>query len=213
MSKQLRLGIDCDGVLSDFTRGYLAVLKEASGGKMCSLHESHGEPDCWYWPTKYGYTKEEDAKAWELIKKSPTFWADLPAYLETAPALDVLSQIYAEGHEVYFITNRPGLATHAQTSMWLMQHGYPMPLVLVREQKGPVVQGLGINFFIDDKPSNCYEVRDATAHCRVFLLSRPWNQDKKTAEKCAFLGIEIIATLREFFDVLAKEEHADAVAE
>lgn len=225
--KQLKLGVDVDGVLADFNRGYLSILEHVSGGKKCELSTSGAEPNCWHWPERYGYTKAHADEAWRVIKASPMFWASLPPYLETEAVISTLRELYAHEHEVYFITNRMGLHPHAQTLGWLMNQGFPLPTVLVSEDKGPIAKGLKLTHFIDDKPENCWEVdeecntielSDGTrqrlkdAPCRVFMLKRAWNDHQRIVEEASERGITIVPTLRHFFEELAHEEGTIAIA-
>lgn len=207
MSKQFKLGVDVDGVLADFTRGYLAALKTVTNGQECELHTTKADPKCWNWPVEYGYTKADESAAWKLIKSDPLFWFSLPSNFEAPLALDVLREIYASGHEVYFITNRMGIHPHVQTYGWLMKYGYPNPQVLVSEDKGPIAKGLKLTHFIDDKPSNTYEVAVASPSTKVFLLKKNWNDHEDVRIACKSMGIEIITSLKEFFDIIAAEEN------
>lgn len=197
-----RLGVDCDGVIFDFTSAYARMLEKVSG-KTCTLTPGT-EPHCWNWATEYGFDKGDDSKAWREIKKDPQFWATLAPKQEAAQAIAALNNIYRAGHEVYFITNRPGIAPHAQTIIALGLLGMEIPQVLVSEDKGPVAKGLKLTHFIDDKIENCEEVaQDAAPGCRVFCLTTNYNKNHEFNPK---LNIIRVGTLLEFFTALAFEE-------
>lgn len=197
-----KIGVDCDGVLMDFTSGYTRKLEGVSG-KKCTLTKGT-EPHCWGWPTEYGFSEEDDDAAWASIKKDQYFWATLPPTMEAPMACGVLNGLYLAGHEVYFITHRMGLAVHAQTMVSLRMLGIELPQVLVTGNKGPIAQGLGLTHFIDDKFENCCDVAAFTkGACKVFLLNKAYNTKKELPES---LGIIRVDTIKEFFDSMAFEE-------
>ena len=202
-----RLGIDCDGVLFDFNSAYARVLEKVSG-KKCLLRPGE-QPTCWDWPTKYGFSKGDDHAAWREIKGDPIFWSGLAPTVEARSATLMLNKLYGAGHDVYFITNRPGIAPHMQTVMALMALGIDMPQVLVTEDKGPVVKGLKLTHFIDDKPDNVFEAKEASSDCSVFMLATNYNKAEQAKAKAK--DIVIVATLREFFEALAREENSEGI--
>lgn len=207
-----KVGFDVDGVLADFTSGYIAKLEKS--GRRCTLGEGQ-DPHCWNWPVEYGFTKEDDDAAWRDIKQDPLFWASLKPMLEAHPAISVLKEMYNAGHEVYFITNRMGIGPHMQTVMFLSALGMPLPQVIICEKKGPLAEGLALTHFIDDKFENVCDVAAYTLDkktklptCKVFLLNKAYNKDKLLP---LTLGIIRVDTLKEFFLSLAFEE-VNAVA-
>lgn len=198
----LRLGIDLDGCLADFEYGYLLKLQAASGGNL--LLPFGEDPPCWDWATEVGYTREQDARAWDSIKGDAMFWATLRPMLGAQKALTVLAQLYHEGHEVYFITNRPGVASHMQSMVWLINMGFPTPTVLIAENKGPVVAGLKLTHFLDDKPSNLESALAEAPECKLFLLSHRYNEGEQP--ELAAKGVRVIKKLQEFFQGLVIDE-------
>lgn len=212
-SRKLALGIDLDGVMADFTSGYVRKLVEVCGKDLLGDQE----PPCWYWPKEVGYTEEEDAAAWKSIKNDRKFWATLRPTLQAVQALNILGNAYMEGHSVYFLTDRPGINTHHQSMAWLMNNGYgAFPQVLVTADKGPVAKGLKLTHLIDDKIENCEQVAAATLKpnslekptCRVFCLTTRYNKDHQFLD---VLNITRVNSLEEFFKTLAFEE-TNAVA-
>lgn len=208
MTKTLKLGIDCDGVLFNFTHAYNKKLQKVSGQK--GTLGLGCEPNCWNWATEYGFTKEDDNKAWEDIKQDPMFWATLPPSIEAPQACNALNEIYLAGHEVYFVTHRMGIGPHAQTMVALRLLGIELPQVCIAQKKGPMAEGLELTHFIDDKFENVCDVAAFTKDrktgeqtCRVFLLNKPYNRNKDLPES---LGIERVDTLKQFFEALAFEE-------
>jgi len=175
-----------DGVLASFENGYADLLTSQTG-----ITFPKGDPNFpakWYWTGDFGVTKEQDARAWETIKASGCFWGSLEPMPRAVEALALLRTLKAEGHNVYFITNRMGQHAKNQTEWWLMHHGgFPSPTVCLAEKKGPLAVGLDLDVFIDDKPENCLDVFEARTvksktfspdrHlCQVFLVDRPYNR-------------------------------------
>lgn len=172
-----KIGVDVDGVLAIFDQGYTDVLIKTSGRDLFPTKPY--DPPCWDWTAPLGYTKEEDKAAWQAVLDSTNFWRTLPAYPDASRNLGLLGALDAGGHEVYFITTRFGIKPKAQTTEWLYRNGYTgTPSVIVSSKKGPIAEGLGLDVFIDDKPSNCTDVlKHCGTSCKVYLLDRSWNQE------------------------------------
>lgn len=172
------LGIDLDGVLVNFNEGYIRTLAEVSGRL---LVDATYEPPCWSYATVVGYTDAEDAAAWKSITKNPKFWFNLNALPGAIVALDRLAALRHDGHEVYFITSRPGVRVHDQSVKWLEEHGFPRASVLIdRGGKGHAARALGLTHFIDDRPENCVDVMDFTGTTKVFMPRRSYNTAAQT---------------------------------
>lgn len=158
----LRLGIDLDGVLANFTDAFADVLAKTSGRMLVT--EYPYDPLVWDWPQHVGFTDAEVTAAWKRVHQSPDFWQSL---LPKDGAVAFLDQLWrwvayrnwghGESHEVYFITNRDGLRAKDQTEQWLIRHGFggKHPTVLIaRGEKGPLVPALGLTHVVDDRPEN-----------------------------------------------------------
>ena len=219
MTKLISIGVDVDGVLADFTESYNKILSRLHGEDLLKGED----PPCWYWPTAIGYTAEHDAQAWKEIKESPDFWARLRPTLEAAPTLIGLSHSYANGHNVYFLTDRMGIAPHMQTAAWLMAHGYAGPpqvllTCAVKDKegksvgvKGHAAKALALTHFIDDKPENCIDVKLMNPLCRVAMLSKRYNRLQHELVQAA--GVEVTTTINEFFRSIGRElELLNAIA-
>lgn len=167
------LGIDLDGVLVNFNAGYIRTLTEVSGRAMVP---ENFEPPCWSYAEQVGYSREEDNAAWKAIRANPKFWYDLNPLPGAITALDRLHARRLDGHEVYFITSRPGVRVHDQSVKWLEEHGFPRASVLIdRGGKGHAARALGLTHFIDDRPENCVDVMDFTGTTKVFMPRRSYN--------------------------------------
>lgn len=194
--KELKIGVDIDGVLADFNYGLKNVLWEITGERLISLSE---EPKCWNWPTAYGYTQEHEDEAWRRIKANPTFWAGLQPFPFVPEQLVELAHARLAGHEVYFITTRTGIAPHLQTVYWLHANGFSTPTVLIStngDGKANIAKGLRLTHMIDDKPENVLKIKKARPECSVTMLNRRWNQEAQG--ECAKRDITVRSTVAEF---------------
>lgn len=176
----VRIGVDVDGVLADFNRSFIPRVIHTTGR---DLFGSGYVPITWNYPESLGYTAEEVSLTWKLIKESRTFWAGLWGYPETLDAMTALAaRIYA-GDDVYFITARPGIDAKKQTERWLLDrfpwYSPPTPTVLISSRKDECVQALDLDIYIDDRWENAVDVGQCCPGCESYLLTRPWNDNKR----------------------------------
>jgi uncharacterized HAD superfamily protein len=190
----VKIGIDIDGVLSNFNRGFIDLIEKETGKTLPALDDTY--PDEWNYHKRW-VTPEQDKKIWAEIRTS-MFWFELEPYAQTPITLVRLRELRAQGHEIYFITTRPGELAKLDTEQWLKKWGMSNPTVLIagnEKAKGQLAAGLGLDAFIDDKPENCEQVVAATRilhgedaqggflinhveyPCQVFLVDQPYNRE------------------------------------
>lgn len=178
----MKIGFDIDGVLADFNPPYMDLLIEVSGRDLFGpLRHDPAYPHIWLYPGAVGYTRAEEDAAWQRIRTEGTFWRGLsPLY----PADDVLRALRAlrdAGHDLYFVTSRPGWRAKHQTEEWLEAHGLPGATVLICSDKAGAMLLLGLDAYIDDKLGNVNQcarlAKLAREMGKVYLLDRPWNQE------------------------------------
>ena len=206
-----KIGIDMDGVLANFNFAYAALLEQVSGQRL--FHEGYrGDPN---WPATWNYARDAgyedyEHEAWQRILSPATkFWESLdalPGIGQTIHTLDQLSQT----HDVYFITTRPGPDAKQQTEEWLMEQGMFNPTVLISTgNKLPLIQGLGLDAFIDDKPENVQHLSkperqtdgvwltEWTPVCKqTFIVDAPYNR----VGICG--GVTRVKNVQEALDIL-----------
>jgi 5'(3')-deoxyribonucleotidase len=179
--KLLRIGVDVDGVLADFNTSFIERVIKVTG------IDRFGKgfiPTTWNYPESVGYSPEEVAAVWEDIKGDPYFWRNLPAYAHTAQVLTYLSHLQHIGHDVYFITARPGVVAKKQTEEWLqykcrMQYlAAPSPTVLISSNKGLCAQVLNLDIYVDDRVENVLDVLNKRG-CATFMFAQPWNTSRE----------------------------------
>lgn len=173
----MRLGIDVDGVLARFNDAFAQRLTLVTGVTRVSSETRRADNfPCWKWPKHFGYSKAEENAAWESVKRDHSFWASLRPYPDAKDALILLRSLRQSGHDIYFITARPGEHAKLQTERWLVDHGMNMPTVLISSDKGGCAESLNLDFYVDDKPDNCDDVA-AVISGEIYLVSRAWNTE------------------------------------
>lgn len=178
----MRIGCDVDGVLARFDEAY-AELITAETGIQFPTDDIENWPATWYWERdalkQHGYSKNDahnvENKVWTYIKSSG-FWGGLHAYKGVPEAIDRLNTMSVDGHDIYFITSRPGHLAKFWTELWLDRLGMSRPTVLIASDKGSVAKGLELDAFIDDKPENIADVHLASPNTMVILINRPYNR-------------------------------------
>lgn len=177
MSKQIRLGLDLDGVLFDFNRQFIHLARQEFGVDI---------PDAGLlFPTRWDYMDDYlDSKQvshlWDIIcRKDGFFWANLPCYQWSEPLLALAFNT----QKLYYITSRSGPRVQQQTEEALRQlakqFGRSLTGAVIAVDKPlhklPLVNALNLTHFIDDKPET---VREAQAHCintNTAIWHQPWN--------------------------------------
>ena len=184
MASRLVIGVDVDGVLSDFL-GLARHLSKAL----------HGKPADDVVQTTWGFdslglTKEEEDRMWRTIDASPNWWI----YHKRMPGTQLVKKL-CDKHRVVFITNRKdgtGMPVETQTALWLQEtFGIAFPTVLLSNKKGPLAKGLMLDAFIDDRPKNIEEVIAAHTDCQTAILRTTYN-----ATEC--LDVPEVKTFDEF---------------
>lgn len=158
-------------------------------------------PNTWYYARAAGVSKEDEIKTWDAIKASQKFWRDLPAYPGTRSFLETLREQWY--WEVYFITNRMGMAPKRQTETWLNSYGYNHPTVLISvdKAKGKICQALDLTHYIDDKPENVLDVLRDSPTTNITLMRRPWNTGMTRIE-----NVPVVNDANEFLQLVQESE-------
>ncbi len=157
--KQIRLGLDIDGVLADFG---LAFLRAA--GKLDSD---------WSRITGWDFTPvltpEEFTEYWDRVKDSASFWLLIPSFKQIVPPCCVR-----------YITNR--YCSDDITSRWLKAHQYPELPVTNTVDKLAALTEFGLSGIVDDK-TETFQDAIAAGYAKSFLVSRPWNRYVETSRR------------------------------
>lgn len=168
----MKIGIDVDDVLADFVPRHVAMCNARFGKPAIGTL-----PVDWAF-SNYGLTPAELDLIWQDIHNTPDFWMTLA--VKTGVEVSLLQEL-ASAHDLFFITSRAatlGNSITKQTAWWLGENlDMAYPTVLVTNDKGPLAAAIGLDYFIDDRPKNCVEIKEAVPTCRVFLKDTSHNQE------------------------------------
>lgn len=181
------LGFDVDGVLADFNSSFIQRVIDITG-KDLFPPRPFAIPT-WNYPEHYGYAKADTTAVWNDVKADPGFWSGLNAYADVVPVIRWLSKLAEyDQADVYFITNRMGVAAKAQTEMWLSARGVDSPTVLLSVDKGGMAKALALDFYVDDKNENCVDVVVTSPKTKTYMIAQPWNAEQLNVPRIASLS-------------------------
>lgn len=225
----MRIGMDVDGVLANWDRGFRVKLIQASGRRLCP---PEFEPPVWNWPQHYGYTDDEITSAYHLQALDPFFWEELKPMPGAHDFMEKTWRLFGNVNvlirngrlpdtmdvfspEIYFITSRRGPAVKEQTHTWLQENGWTPAntsvLINRHGDKGDVCKALGVNVFVDDRPENCVDVYRKCPGARIFLIDRAHNRGVQQGLKQ--MGIDTISLDRFTRFVIDSYAHTEGLPE
>jgi len=145
----MRLGIDMDGVLADFDKGWVDRYNADFGA---DLHPKQNT----YWDALVGITHfANDAEWWEWASSKHE---DLFLGLEPLPgAVEGVQTLSAQGHDICIITSKPRWAA-GHPSSWLREHDVPYDEIHVTSKKAFVV----CDVYVDDALHNVVDLLEHT---------------------------------------------------
>jgi hypothetical protein len=108
-------------------------------------------------------------------------------------AKEFLEKLANHAHEVYFITDRPGLYTQLQTLTWL-DPVFPGACVIIsRKGKGIAAKALSLDVYLDDKVENIEDMWEISPGTDTFMLKYPYNATLQES-----MGDRAVSSLEEF---------------
>ena len=136
----MRIGVDLDGVVANFTKGWTELYEREFGKKI--LEEEI---------TEWGLSKplthfQEDLDFWKWAKDidGSSIFRNLELYENS---VDVLYKLSKDGHEVVIISSKPWWSIH-DTLMWLGENKIPTKEIHFIEEKWKI----DCDVYIDDAP-------------------------------------------------------------
>lgn len=160
----LRLGIDLDGVVADFNRGWMRAYNEQFDADLSPEQVQ-------MWDGLYTLTHFEDMDQ---------FWAwardhgghSVFRYLEPYPdAIETLRSLNRSGHDLVILTAKPDWAVH-DTMEWLADHRIPTREIHFLDDKWRIECDL----YLDDSPHTLRGYVEHRPSDRVCRFVRPWNE-------------------------------------
>lgn len=173
MSRRFVIGIDLDDCVADFITEFLVLA-----------HKRFGRPELGVMPVDWEWSNvlpdpAEQKLVWEDTDQIQNFWEILP--IEPGASYEWMQKLYSR-HDLYFPTARrdagpTSYPTWIQSSRWLSKKfGIQFPRVIVSYEKGPLAAALKYDYFIDDRPKNCLDIKKAVPSCKVYLKDSSHNQ-------------------------------------
>ena len=159
----MRLGIDLDGVVANFTKGWmefynrqfgtnLVVADSKNWGDLVDLTHFESIDEFWDWSSD--------------LDGHSVFW-----HLEAFPgAVKALRSLVDAGHQIIIVTTKPDFAIR-DTHEWVERHRIPAAEIHILEDKWLVPA----HIYLDDGPHilpGLVEHRPESTVCRYI---RPWN--------------------------------------
>jgi uncharacterized HAD superfamily protein len=179
----MKIGIDMDGVVTDFVTPFSKMLRTMTGVELEPMSATY--PTTWNYHLDAGVTKSQADAVWDLIKSSPTFWARMNPLPGVWIDLEKVERASYEGHEVHYITSRPGIDVQRQTARWLVGQNIFAPSVIVADNarhKGEIAAALRLDAFIDDNVDNAKSVLHHSPRTQTFIKDQPYNRESLPVE-------------------------------
>lgn len=192
----LRIAFDLDGVLCDFIKSIVKILRERVGVDL----PPDFQPTDWHWGNA-NLPKGAMSEAWQIIDADKAFWESL----EPLEGIKQMTKFFREESfrsDIYFITARKNghgpVSAKRQSENWLYRYlDYPIHQITVLPVKTamakiPIIAALGIHYFVDDHGLTIAKCQEEYPEVKSYLLARPWNLPDRT-------GVRVIESLSEFY--------------
>lgn len=198
-----KIGIDLDGVVADFYKGYTKLATQKFGNHvevLCSIKDRE-RFSTWKLEKIMNLEKFQAEEMIESINNFPIFYETLELLYPESWQKLITEFSNKEDYEITFITSRKNsesVSVREVTKRWLQVQGWQNPSVIVTDEKGLFCKVLGIQKFVDDSLKNCLDVHTHCQEaCEVFILDYPHNRDHQIPD-----SIKRIHTLEDFIKEL-----------
>ena len=161
---QMRIGVDLDGVVADFTDGWTSQYEKDFGKKI-------SENDITEWGLSKPLTHfEEEIDFWNWAKDidGSSIFRNLKTYNN---AIEVLIDLSLKGHEIVIISSKPWWSIH-DTLMWLGENKIPSKEIHFTEDKWKV----NCDVYIDDAPHQLESFVKNVPDKLILRFIRPYNR-------------------------------------
>jgi len=161
---QMRIGVDLDGVVADFTDGWTSQYEIDFGKKI-------SEKDITSWGLAKPLTHfEEEIDFWNWAKdiEGSSIFRNLKTYNN---AIEVLEDLSLKGHEIVIISSKPWWSIH-DTLMWLGENKIPSKEIHFTEDKWKV----SCDVYIDDAPHQLESFVKNVPDKLILRFTRPYNR-------------------------------------
>ncbi|MFD1864393.1 5' nucleotidase, NT5C type [Planococcus chinensis] len=147
----MKFGFDIDDTLINL-REYAFGLYQEKLGKSVEAEHFH-RLDRVEIHSLFGMTDKEGHQMWNSVLEE-LYFTECPVY---PGAVELLQKLDRQGHEIYYLTARPG--QHAErTKAWMKQQGFPVAdgrfyCGMKDAEKVHIIEELGLDYYFDDKPA------------------------------------------------------------
>lgn len=205
----VKISIDVDGVIADFTKGFIGALNQNAGFKM--IPEDY-EPKEWDWPNAI-VGDEGTANGWKTVKATNNFWLGLGPLPGVVDLRNFIHDPISDQVEIYFTTARArtaGRVLAAQTRQWLETRVGWSPnwnIITVEDglKKPQVFDAIGIKYSIDDYDKTVRATREALqpgwSNHEAFLIDQSWNRDAHDLDHVR------VYSVGEYLNILKEKEN------
>jgi 5'(3')-deoxyribonucleotidase len=158
----MKISFDLDGVLYPWQEVIIQHI---------NLYEKLSEPVTL--DTFTSHLEKHNKLYLDYLLENPTFYS-----VRSPRSMDVelVNELHNTGHEIYYITARPqNFVMQDATRKWLENWSFPCieNLIFSTDKRTTLVEN-DIDIHIEDQLKH---VESAKNHCKVFLVTMPWNKD------------------------------------
>ncbi len=159
----MRLGIDLDGVVADFSTGWVNRYNDEFGSNVSTdqVDSWDAMDDLTHFESKGGFWR------WAARGVHGSVFRHLEAYPD---ALETLARL-SKRHQIVIITAKPDWAVH-DTFGWISDRRIPTREVHITEVKWRVP----CDVYLDDSPRQIAELHTNRPEAVVCRYVRPWNE-------------------------------------
>ncbi len=160
----MRIGVDLDGVVANFTKGWTKYYEEEFGKKIL-------EDDITSWGLSKPLTHfKEDVDFWKWAKdiNGSSIFRNLEVYDGSVETLNELSK---SGHEIVILSSKPWWSIH-DTLIWLGENKIPTKEIHFIEDKWTV----DCDVYIDDAPYQLENFMKKVPNKKIIRYVRSYNK-------------------------------------
>ena len=160
----MRIGVDLDGVVANFTKGWTTQYEAEFGKKIL-------EKDITEWGLSKPLTHfEEEIDFWKWAKdiNGSSIFRNLDIYEDS---LEILYDLSKMGHEIVIISSKPWWSIH-DTLIWLGENKIPSKEIHFIEDKWNV----NCDVYIDDAPHQLENFVNHVPEKLILRFVRPYNR-------------------------------------
>ena len=182
---KLRIGIDVDGVIRDFSTGLYKVIKEhypdyikPGSENVYSVEEIRKEMTNWDLENSFNASKEEIQRIYRE-EYAETILANGAPFKENVDYLR--EQIRKDEHTFIAVTSQHPICSH-HTLTWLGKQELGFSSVVFKN--GRKKWQVEVDYLVDDSPNNYNAwIQGRQMEDGFILMDRPWNQKIKSKHR------------------------------